>query len=372
MKKIIFAVTTDLNYDQRMHRICGSLQRRGYAVSLVGREWKKSEPLSPQPYHQHRLKCYFQKGKLFYLEYSLRLWIYLAGRTYDAYCAVDLDTALPLYFRARFAGSLFGYDAHEYFPETPEVTNRPGVKKVWATVEKLVVPRTDFAYTVSASIARVFTEKYGRPFAVIRNISLYQPFAPLVKPEKYILYQGALNEGRGLEVLLLAMPTVEARLVICGEGDLSERLQLQARELGLGEKVNFKGFLLPEELLSITRGAWVGVMLLENKGLSYYYSLSNKFFDYVHAGLPQVAVDFPEYRALNEQYGVADLVGLDPAAISKALNRLLLDEDHHAKLAQNCERARQELTWQREEQKLVALYEQLWEKKTPIMESAST
>lgn len=366
MKKIIFAVTTDLNYDQRMQRICGSLHGHGYGVSLVGREWKISEPLSVRPYHQHRLKCFFQKGKLFYLEYNFRLWLYLIGRPFDAYCAVDLDTALPLYLRARSTRGFFGYDAHEYFPETPEVMGRPKVKKLWETIEKFVVPRTDFAYTVAASLARIFEEKYGRPFAVIRNVSMYRYFAPFIKPDKYILYQGALNEGRGLEALLEAMLTVEARLVICGEGDLSGMLRQKAQDLGLAEKVSFTGFILPDDLLSLTRGAWVGVMLLENKGLSYYYSLSNKFFDYLHAGIPQLAVDFPEYRLLNEQYGVAVLVGLDPEKISEALNRLLRDQDLYGSLAENCQRAREELNWQQEEQKLAAIYRHLWKEEKNV------
>jgi glycosyltransferase involved in cell wall biosynthesis len=370
MKKVIFAVTTDLNYDQRMQRICLSLHKLGYEVSLIGREWKNSEPLTSRPYFQHRLKCFFRQGKLFYAEYNLRLWLYLASRKFNAYCAVDLDTALPLFFRAQSARALFGYDAHEYFPETPEVTGRPGVKMVWETMEKFVVTKTDFAYTVTASIAQIFERKYGRPFDVIRNVSPYHDFTSPLKPDKYILYQGALNVGRGLEALLEAMPTVEARLVICGEGDLSHSLRQQAQDLGLGEKVTFTGYLLPEDLLTVTRGAWVGVMLLEHKGLSYYLSLSNKFFDYVQAGIPQVAVDFPEYRALNEQYGVADLVRVDPKAISEALNRLLLDQDHYDTLARNCERAREELNWQREEQKLAAIYRQLWKEKTPVQKSA--
>ena len=47
----------------------------------------------------------------------------------------------------------------------------------------------------------------------------------------YILYQGALNMGRGLEQLIDAMPQVAGRLVICGEGDLSAALREQAERL---------------------------------------------------------------------------------------------------------------------------------------------
>jgi hypothetical protein len=102
-------------------------------------------------------------------------------------------------------------------------------------------------------------------------------------------------------------------------------------------------------------------MLLENIGLSYYYSLANKFFDYVHAGIPQVLIDFPEYRALNDEFDVAELVSdLQPATLATALNRLLHDEPaRYQYLAANCRRAAPQLSWQHEEQVLLRLYHTL-------------
>lgn len=368
MRTLIFTVTTDLNYDQRMQRICGSLARHGYNVLLVGREWPTSRPLTPQPYRQHRLRCWQNKGKLFYIEFNLRLLLYLLGQRAAAWCAIDLDTALPVWLRARLAGQPFIYDAHELFTEVPEVVARPAVQRLWRAVEQFIVPRTTLAYTVGPALARVFEQRYGRPFDVVRNISQLTPAelppAPAAAPPGgYILYQGALNAGRGLEALLDAMPQVAGRLVICGEGDLSEALRERAAALGLLDsgKVDFRGFVLPAELREITSQATVGIMLLENQGLSYYYSLANKFFDYLHAGIPQLIVDFPEYRHLNEQYEVAEVVELTPASIAAALNGLLHQRPaRYHELAQNCRQARQEFNWQREEQHLVALYQALW------------
>ncbi|WP_162276472.1 glycosyltransferase family 4 protein, partial [Hymenobacter coccineus] len=119
----------------------------------------------------------------------------------------------------------------------------------------------------------------------------------------------------------------------------------------------------PEALRAVTARAAVGVMLLENRGLSYYYSLANKFFDYVHAGIPQVLIDFPEYRAINEKYDVAELVpDLDPGALAAALNRLLPGGDaaRAQQLAANCRRAAPHLSWEQEEKVLVGLYAALF------------
>jgi glycosyltransferase involved in cell wall biosynthesis len=363
---LLFAVTTDLCFDQRMQRICGSLAAAGYRVQLVGWQRPSSPPLTPQPYAQHRLRGWFQRGKLFYLEYNLRLFFYLLSQKAAAWCACDLDTALPVWLRARLGGQPLVYDAHELFTEVPEVVARPAVQRVWRWVEGFVVPRARLAYTVGPALARVFEQRYGRPFTVVRNVSRLRagealPPAPTAAPAGgYILYQGALNVGRGLENLLDAMPQVAGRLVICGEGDLSAALRERAERLGLlaSGQVEFRGFVLPEALREVTRHAAVGIMLLENIGLSYYYSLANKFFDYVHAGIPQVLIDFPEYRALNDQFDVAELVAdLKPETLATALNRLLRDEPaRYQHLAENCRRAAPQLSWQHEERELLRLF----------------
>lgn len=254
------------------------------------------------------------------------------------------------------------YDAHELFTEVPEVVVRPAVRRAWLAVERFVVPRATLAYTVGPALARLFEGRYGRPFSTVRNISRLEESAPAPN-EGYILYQGALNAGRGLEALLEALPRVPARLVICGEGDLSEPLRRRAAELGLTQsgQVEFRGYVLPEELRRVTARAAVGISVLENLGLSYYYSLANKFFDYLHAGVPQLISPLPEYLTLNEQYDVAEVVpALTPEALAAALNHLLTAPGRYQQLADNGRRARLTLNWQHEERELLRLYAALW------------
>jgi hypothetical protein len=383
--RLVFAVTTDLNYDQRMQRVCSSLARAGYEVEIIGWQRANSLPLTAQPYKQHRLRGWFQRGKLFYLEYTIRLFWYLLRRRADVWCCIDLDTALPIYARAWLGNQLFVYDAHELFTEVPEVVGRLGVQRIWQWVEDAIVPRTQLRYTVGPSLARLFEQRHpGHPFAVVRNVPLRLAASAKRLGAKgqhlaaeaasigvqasvtpILLYQGVLNVGRGLAQLLDAMPLVPARLVICGEGDCSAELRRQAQRLGLlaTGQVEFRGYVLPAELRQLTTQATVGIMLLENTGLSYYYSLANKFFDYVQAGIPQLCIDFPEYRALNAQHEVAVLVpDLAPTTLAAGLMRLLPGGQpgaHHQLLAENCRRARAEWNWQEEEKVLVGLYQEL-------------
>src|SRR4051794_28230995 len=81
--RIFCTVTTDLTYDQRMIRICSSLAANGYAVTLVGRSIRSSVPLVQQPFQQKRIGCFFEKGKLFYAEYNLRLFFFLLNKKMD-------------------------------------------------------------------------------------------------------------------------------------------------------------------------------------------------------------------------------------------------------------------------------------------------
>ena len=363
-----------------MQRICGSLARAGYRVLLVGWQRPASGPLGPQPYQQHRLRGWFQRGKLFYLEYNIRLLLFLLGQRAAAWACADLDAALPTWLRARLAGQPFIYDAHELFTEVPEVVTRPLVQRAWQRVEDFVVPRARLRYTVGPALARLFEQRHpGCPFGVVRNVPvgvmqlLDNQLVNNNPQPATLLYQGVLNVGRGLAELLAAMPRVPARLVICGEGDCSAALRRQADALGLRQpsarypagQVEFRGYVLPADLRRLTAQATVGIMLLENTGLSYYYSLANKFFDYVQAGIPQLCIDFPEYRALNAQYAVAELVpDLAPATLAAALARLLPGGQpgpHYHRLAANCRPARAEWSWQQEEKVLLGLYKELFD-----------
>jgi len=178
---------------------------------------------------------------------------------------------------------------------------------------------------------------------------------------KTILYQGALNEGRGIEALIDAMQYLDnVQLVLAGEGDLSKKLRQRAKDLELGDRVLFLGFVKPADLPEITAKAWLGVNLLENRGQSYYYSLANKFFDCVQATVPVLTMDFPEYRAMNAQYEVAVLLSeLSTESVVQAVQNLLNGAELYKKLKQNCLIAGQEWHWEQEQKRLLEIWKRV-------------
>ncbi|MCR6720650.1 MAG: glycosyltransferase [Chitinophagaceae bacterium] len=182
------------------------------------------------------------------------------------------------------------------------------------------------------------------------------------KPERYILYQGAVNEGRSFDTLIPAMLDVPARLLIAGDGNYMERVRVLIKNHGLEEKVILLGRVTPKELRDITRKAWAGVTLFEYKGKSNYFSLANRYFDYMHAGIPQLCVDYPVYRELNNSGAVALLTSdLQPASLAAGLNRLLTDQALYKSLQTNCLSKRNVLNWQTEEKTLLKIYQHLFE-----------
>ena len=324
MKRLVFTVTNDLNYDQRMIRICASLSSAGYHVTLVGRRQRKSVALQTKSFHQKRLGCFFETGKAFYIEYNLRLLFYLLFKKADLICAIDLDTILPCYFISKIKRTKRVYDAHELFCEMKEIVSRPVIYKVWKRIERFTVPKFKYGYTVNQFIADEFKKMYESNYEVIRNMPVLKDLAIPQKKEKYIFYQGAVNEGRSFETLIPAFNQIEIPLLIAGDGNFMKQAIALVKENSLDDKIKFLGKLTPEKLYDYTIHAWIGVTLFEKTGASNYYSLANRFFDYLHAGVPQLCVEYPAYIDLNKKYNIAVLIkDLSSQSIAAALNKLL-------------------------------------------------
>ncbi|MGZ3885865.1 MAG: glycosyltransferase [Flavisolibacter sp.] len=361
MKHIYFTVTNDLSYDQRMHRICNSLAGSGFRVTLVGRKRKASLPLQERAFVQKRLGCFFNRGFLFYAEYNLRLFIFLLSRKMDGVCAIDLDTILPCLWVSRVKGIPRIYDAHEYFTELKEVRTRPLVRKCWLAIEKWAVPRYAFGYTVSKGLAEAFEKKYKRQYLVIRNLPFLRAGCPGGERKDFLLYQGAVNEARGFEWLIPAMKQIPYPLIICGDGNFMPQLQQLIRENGVENKVELKGMLLPDALWEIAQKARLGLCLAEKEGLNQYLALPNKFFDYMHAGLPQIAMKFPEYEKINGGFEVACLIPeLSPDILTRTVNQVMEDDVLLARLRDNCLKARKVYSWQEEEKSLRQFYQSIF------------
>lgn len=360
--RILLTVINDLNFDQRMIRICTALQQAGYEVTLVGREHPGSRPLKDRIFHQKRIRLSIPKGKFMYLFYWIKLFFYLLFKKADLICAIDLDTILPVYFASRLKGTKRVYDAHELFTEMKEVVTRPREKKLWDRIERFVVPRFPNGYTIGDSYAAEFKRKYQADYKVVRNATVLRPLLPKKeKQQKYILYQGWVNEGRCFEELIPAMKNVDLPLIVCGEGNFFQQAKALAHTYGVEGKIIFKGYIPPEELIHYTQGAYIGITLFHGISKSNVLSMANRFFDYMHQGVPQLCMAFPEYEKVNQEFKIACLIQDPPTpkTIAETLNNLINNQELHEALSKNCLKAREKYCWQNEEKKLLSFYRKL-------------
>jgi len=354
-----------------MIRICSSLAKEGYDVTLVGRKLTKSIPLQSFSFKQKRLPCFFTKGPLFYAEYNLRLFFWLLFQKADCLCAIDLDTILPCLFVSLLKKTKRVYDAHELFCEVKEVVTRPSRYQLWKRIEQFAVPKFKNGYTVCKPIAEEFKKMYAVDYEVVRNVPVKkegnkqlatgnEPETLNIQHSTFLLYQGAVNEGRCFETLIPAMKHVDVSLHIYGDGNFLHQTKKLIEENHLQEKVFLKGKLDPKDLQPVTASAYAGITLFENNGMSNYLSLANRFFDYIQAGIPQVCVNYPAYKEINQTYDIALLIpDTSEKSIADGLNLLLHNTVLYTRLKANCLKAREELNWENEENKLITFYKKI-------------
>ena len=276
----------------------------------------------------------------------------------DMLVANDLDTALPVWLVSKMRGIPRMMDAHEYFTELKEVMTRPNIYRIWSALANFLIPRFPTGYTVGFLLAKKFNEVYGVQYTVIRNLPQKRDrIDRMESTEPFLLYQGAVNQGRGFETLIPAMRYIPYRLVICGDGNFMDELKSLINQENVGDKIELTGMIPPDELREWALQATVGIALPDREGANQYLALTNKFLNFIEAGLPQITYRYPEYESINEQYPVARLLDeTDPKSISKVVNELMSDSEKRDRMKKACLLAREVFCWENEEKKLLSIY----------------
>jgi len=367
LTKIYISVTNDIVTDQRVNKIALSLQKLRVEIVIVGRKIKRKVKITGKPDKHNLLRLIFNKGPLFYAEYNIRLFFFLLFKKVDILVANDLDTLLANYLVSRIRKKRLVYDSHEYFTEVPELVGRDFVKWVWSGIEKRILPKIKYSYTVCESIAKIYSEKYNINMHVVRNFPLY--IRDLPRPginirqanKKIIIYQGALNLARGLELAIQAMKYIDnAKLIIVGDGDITTDLQQLTDKCKLHNKVFFYGRMPYNKLMAYTAQADFGISLEEKMGLNYYYALPNKLFDYIQARIPVLVSDFPEMAKIVNDYGIGLTVNTsDPVQLASVFKEMTENQNKRKLWKKNLEKAAAKLCWEKEEKRLLKIYSEI-------------
>jgi glycosyltransferase involved in cell wall biosynthesis len=364
MKRVILAVTNDLTADQRVHKVALSLMSFGYQPVLIGRHLPDSVPVT-RNYECLRFRLLFKRGPLFYIAFNIRLFLYLLFVRADIFLANDLDTLPSVFAAGKIRRKKIVYDSHEYFTEVPELVNRPLTKRIWEIIEAVLFPRLESVYTVNSSISEIYTKKYQVPVRVVRNVPVVVMPGPVYgsMPEGFtdrpvILYQGAVNMGRGLEEMIRAMTLMpDFHLLIVGDGDIRTDLEELANKLKLQERVYFAGKVPFGQLPWYTGQASLGMSLEQDIGLNYRFALPNKLFDYMLAGLPVIASGLPEIRQVVERVGFGVIVDrFDPEYLSQTVKSMLYNPELMQMWRKNALDSAPLYTWEEEQKELLSFF----------------
>ena len=369
LKRVVVSVINDLSFDQRVDKVCTTLTNNGFEVLLIGRNLRESLPIS-RNYQTIRMNMLFTKGVWFYAFFNLRLFFKLLFIKADIFHSNDLDTLLANRWASKLRRKPLIYDSHEYFTGVPEIQDRPKVKKAWEKIEKSIFPKLKYIFTVNQSIADLYRAQYNKEVQVLRNVPKNDDLKktksrsdlgiPLDK--KIVLVQGTgINIDRGIEELLEAITIMDDTILyIVGSGDVLHQLKERTKAQDLKNKVVFVGRLPYHEMMQYTFNADVGVTLDKDTNINYRFSLPNKIFDYIKAGLPILSSDLVELKKIINQYEIgAIMMNHSPEEIKSSLMRIWEDENIFLQYKKNTKRAAEELTWEKEVETLLEVYKNL-------------
>ncbi|HRC67802.1 MAG TPA: glycosyltransferase, partial [Bacteroidales bacterium] len=279
----------------------------------------------------------------------------------------DLDTLLANYLIHLLRKTPLVYDSHEFFTETPEVIHRPLVRGIWLTIERSILPRLEIMITVNQSLADIFHHKYKIPVVSSRNVPELKPLEvktdrtslSLPDDKNILILQGSgINIHRGAEELIASLRFLDnVLLLIIGGGDVMPQLKIMAKNLHVNDKIQFFDRMPAEELQNYTMMADIGLSIDKDICPNYHFSLPNKLFDYIHAGLPVLASPLPEIRKIVEHYQVGRIIhGHEPEILANDIQSMLDDKAALNFYRHNCLKARDKLNWENEKQILIPIY----------------
>jgi len=311
---------------------------------------------------------------LSFLDYYQRSLKIVRQEPADIYHAHDLNTLPVAYWAKRLTGGKIVYDSHELYTEISTLSRLE--RRIFRCCESYLIHQVDKVITVNQSIASELSKRYKISLPeVIMNCPVINnqkgsPCENLLlkrlgfgKAVPLILYQGGYAPNRGLQNLILSAHYLnEGVIVLMGWGRLEQELKNLVKAENLNDKVMFLDPVPQEELLIHTQCATLGVIPYQFVGLNNYYTTPNKLFEYIAAGLPVVASNFPELKRIVEGYNLGKTFDPeDPKDIAAAINDVLSDKARYEEMRKNALEAAKVFNWENESKKLLTIYRNLSE-----------
>lgn len=278
------------------------------------------------------------------------------------YLTADIGLSLSKKFNSKISIDCHEYATNQFIHDPHWVRwHQAGVN----LLQKSYFPRMDGITTVCDGIAELLNKEYNlkRPVQVVRSTPSYsaQPFRP-VKDRVKVLYHGEIYAARGLHfaVRSLHLWNQQYELILRGysDPDYVDSLWKIARETGVEDRLKIEPPVPFDQIIPKANEADIGYFIHEDTGPQRRFTLPNKFFEYVMAGLAVCISNLPEMARLTKQYDLGVLVNsCDEEVIAATINNLGIEEINAFKLASH--NAAQKLNWNFEQHSMLSLYKEL-------------
>lgn len=371
--KTLHLTHTDIEFDSRILKEMGSLNAAGYSVNGIGVILNEGAQKTPTSSKGNITVLDLYSRRFTFLPRTLRHVITLFELIIKMLPRVILERpniihchdtlVLPLGCIAKFfTGARLVYDAHELESDRNGLTRLQGMLTL--RMEKLLWRFIDALIVVSPSINHWYQDHVGqKKSTIILNSPLFSENQSEEKDylrrkfsipagRKIFIYVGILGAGRGIDLIIDAFMDreISSHIVFLGYGDWSQKLKHLADR---HSNIHVHDAVPHSQVVPIVESADFGLCLVQNVSLSDYYCLPNKLFEYCFAGVPVLASDFPDIRALLSEYGIGEPCRLEAGAIKSAI----LDIERSQPTFKFADLT--PLSWQAQEQKLVELYQSL-------------
>lgn len=352
-------------HDTRVYNLSNSLIGEGNKVSVFSIITGSIPDLNSNSIEFVKIEK--KNPALFYLKLWFRLYKKLLKTNSDIFIAEDVYTLPAVFLAAKQKGRKVYYNSREIFAHLAGIRNKKWLQFIWANIEKLFIASVDVVMVTGEMDAEYMNRYFNlKQVEVIRNLPLLKQVENKINlrarfgisdQETILIYQGVILEGRGLEPVFKALQNVNGfSLVILGDGPFRNHFENMASNLKIDNKVFFAGMIDQNELINYTAAGDIGIALIENISISYYYALPGKLFEYIIAGLPVLCSPLPQMKNIIENYKIGECI--DPGninAITAALNSL--KEEGKAKYNKYLKAAADELNWQKEYDKVKNIFQ---------------
>ncbi len=361
---IAHLTTTHARDDIRIfHKECTSISKGGYEVHLIVADGKGYDQANNVKRYGVGRTCsrfqrvFIQPWKIYLVARKLHASIYHLHEP-------ELLLIAPL---LRLTGAQVVYDSHEDVPRA--VMGRdwvhPLLKRslslIFESFENLIVSQISAVVAATPHIALRFAKKNSRTVAV-NNFPLLSEMCQELMPcgdTATVCYTGGMTRIRGLFEMIQALELVDARLILAGPFD-GANTELAAKNLSGWSKVDYRGIVSRHEVYQIMAQSSAGLLFYHPEP-NHINAQPNKMFEYMSAGIPVIASDFPLWREIIDNVGCGLLADpLNPSAIADAISQVLENPAEARAMGQRGREAvEQTYNWDVESAKLIQLYEKL-------------